>query len=655
MKFISENQIYCWRYLKFLIASLLILMPMFLSAIIEVDIPTVSANTNESIEVPLTLTGIESSGIFSIYMEIYFEPSIVDLRNVSTEGCITESWGDPFFNTLGDSILSVAIFGSTYLSGEGDLIKINFDIISQYNAVSPLNFINFLFNEGNPDVELSNGEIIITDRFPEIEQSDDVIAEEGDLIDFYVTAIDPLNLDLAMEALDLPENASFIDDGFGNGHFQWQTSQISAGEYLVGFSATNTESFSDTAYVNILIENVLNVWLPEIDTPVVSDINIPIFTDELVELNIYSFFTKITFNPLVIAPTNISTIGTVSEGWGTLSYNLNNTGEILISMFATEELSGNGHLIDLEFDVIGSDGSFSDLDFDFFVFNDGTPDAEITDGIIYIGTPVAEFMVNVIEGFSPLVVNFTDLSIAGPNAIAQWEWNFGDEETSNQQNPTHTFFESGVYTVSLTVTNTENSSNTETKIEYIKVLPIEANFTANQTSGYYPAFEVDFSDLSIGNITNWYWDFQNDGSYDSFQQNPNFTYTNAGNYSVKLLVSDGTNFSTFVRDNFITVSYVPPKAPENVHIEVINNNAVISWSEVAMSILETPVSVEFYLVYASTDPFGDFMYIGYTDDTYFRHPGVPIFVDQMFYKVKAYFGTRESLQRFIQEETWSLE
>ena len=49
------------------------------------------------------------------------------------------------------------------------------------------------------------------------------------------------------------------------------------------------------------------------------------------------------------------------------------------------------------------------------------------------------------------IVEFTDESQDQPQS---WSWDFGDGETSIEQNPTHIYEEEGVYTVSLTVTNT---------------------------------------------------------------------------------------------------------------------------------------------------------------------------------------------------------
>ncbi len=48
---------------------------------------------------------------------------------------------------------------------------------------------------------------------------------------------------------------------------------------------------------------------------------------------------------------------------------------------------------------------------------------------------------------------------------------------------------------------------------------LTADFIADTTFGYIP-FDVQFSDLSVGNISDWEWDFDNDGEIDSYEQNP---------------------------------------------------------------------------------------------------------------------------------------
>jgi PGF-pre-PGF domain-containing protein len=132
-------------------------------------------------------------------------------------------------------------------------------------------------------------------------------------------------------------------------------------------------------------------------------------------------------------------------------------------------------------------------------------------------------------------VHFTDSS---QNAI-KWDWDFGDEATSDEQNPTHTYTEAGNYAVKLTVNN-ENGTDSKT-FEIIvdeapikdKVIPV-ADFNANVTSGYAPLY-VQFTDLSE-NEAEWNWDF-GDGN-DSINRNPTHTYFTEGNYAVNLTVNN---------------------------------------------------------------------------------------------------------------------
>jgi len=82
-----------------------------------------------------------------------------------------------------------------------------------------------------------------------------------------------------------------------------------------------------------------------------------------------------------------------------------------------------------------------------------------------------------------------------------------------------------------------------------------ANFTATPTSGEAP-LHVQFNDTSIAEnttITSWQWDFDHDGSIDSEEQNPTWTYTTPGNYTVSLTISNGHISDTMIKDHYITV------------------------------------------------------------------------------------------------------
>ena len=67
------------------------------------------------------------------------------------------------------------------------------------------------------------------------------------------------------------------------------------------------------------------------------------------------------------------------------------------------------------------------------------------------------------------IVNFIDASIQQDGSIVSWEWEFDDGQTSSEQNPSHSYIEAGVYTVTLQVFNSAGGVDTETKTDYITV------------------------------------------------------------------------------------------------------------------------------------------------------------------------------------------
>jgi gliding motility-associated-like protein len=151
------------------------------------------------------------------------------------------------------------------------------------------------------------------------------------------------------------------------------------------------------------------------------------------------------------------------------------------------------------------------------------------------GQPVAGFTASPVTGCAPLAVSFTDQSTGAP---ASWQWDLGNGTQSTQQNPTTTYFNPGIYTVILTVSNAAGS-NTITRTQYITVSDKPSvNFSTSDSTGCFP-LRVNFTDLSVpgsGSITNWDWDF-GDGT-GSTAQNPFHIYTAAGNYTVTLKVTN---------------------------------------------------------------------------------------------------------------------
>lgn len=78
----------------------------------------------------------------------------------------------------------------------------------------------------------------------------------------------------------------------------------------------------------------------------------------------------------------------------------------------------------------------------------------------------ANFSADIVSGIVPETVQFTDTSTG---TVIIWNWNFGDGNTSEEQNPQHTYDLPGTYTVTLTIFNAAQGSDIETKTNYITV------------------------------------------------------------------------------------------------------------------------------------------------------------------------------------------
>lgn len=81
--------------------------------------------------------------------------------------------------------------------------------------------------------------------------------------------------------------------------------------------------------------------------------------------------------------------------------------------------------------------------------------------------PVADFSADrfAVSSFDP-IINFVDLSTGNPTI---WNWNFGDGNTSNIQNPAHDYGDTGGYfDVKLVVTTDQNCSDSIIKPVYVR-------------------------------------------------------------------------------------------------------------------------------------------------------------------------------------------
>ncbi|MEA3476917.1 MAG: PKD domain-containing protein [Bacteroidota bacterium] len=146
------------------------------------------------------------------------------------------------------------------------------------------------------------------------------------------------------------------------------------------------------------------------------------------------------------------------------------------------------------------------------------------------------------------LIQFNDLSNAFGSSIGSWAWNFGDpssgaNNTSNLQNPTHTFSSQGDYTVTLEVTLTEGCYDTTMQVLTISPPPAVYYYSDPPLSCFTDVtyFYTDPDSTNIAEVASYLWDFDDPASGingTSTLQDPTHVFTSPGTYDVSLTITD---------------------------------------------------------------------------------------------------------------------
>ena len=185
--------------------------------------------------------------------------------------------------------------------------------------------------------------------------------------------------------------------------------------------------------------------------------------------------------------------------------------------------------------------------------------------------PTVAITATPVSGTTPLTVSFFS---NGSSDISGYAWNFGDGASSTEANPSHTYTSAGTFTAVLTVTNYAGLTNIASVVitataQAANLPPVAVagadDYTVN--TGTIVKFSSAGSNDPDGTIQSYLWEF-GDGTT-SNQLNPQHSYANAGNYTVKLTVTDNQGASSSSSIN-ITVSSIV--------------NATISVSDISMSL-----------------------------------------------------------------------
>ncbi|NII23618.1 PKD domain-containing protein [Pseudoflavitalea sp. X16] len=157
---------------------------------------------------------------------------------------------------------------------------------------------------------------------------------------------------------------------------------------------------------------------------------------------------------------------------------------------------------------------------------------------IQVNGPTADFKVLNPEVCTNTTILFADSSQSdGQHPVQQWKWNYGDgaTETLTSGPFQHTYTQSGVYAVQLTVVDNLGCTDTHTIQHAVTISRPVVQFESPDTLSC-TGKPVRFINKTTGNGPVYTWYF-GDGQTTAATQ-PAHTYTQEGDYTVKLVASD---------------------------------------------------------------------------------------------------------------------
>ncbi len=287
-------------------------------------------------------------------------------------------------------------------------------------------------------------------------------------------------------------------------------------EWLFGDgSANSTEENPMHVYTNMEIEDA-------------------VFTAQLVATSLYGCTDTMSMDITVLSTPNVSFIAQpVSQVYPETTIELTNNSIAGSVVYHWDMDDGNDFegenpapyqydsWGEYEIELIGNNGSCSDT---------AWQTVEIVPP-----PPVAFFEMDT-AGCGSMTVFFESNSLYA----ASYHWDFGDGGEATVSNPVYTYYQPGVYDVTLTVTGYNNGEQDEyTVSQAITIYPnAQAAFTITPTEVYVPDQPIHALNLTE-NASGYFWDF-GDGDT-SEEENPTHYYNEAGVYDIYLVAYNEWN------------------------------------------------------------------------------------------------------------------
>ncbi len=135
--------------------------------LVRVKIPSLVTPLDKEVIVPIGVERAANQGIISYEFDLRYDPSIMQPQAEPVDVAGTASRGFAVVtNATEPGLLRVVVYGAMPIDHDGVLLNLRFNAVGASGSISPLIWERILFNEGDPQVTVTNGQVELSAAEP---------------------------------------------------------------------------------------------------------------------------------------------------------------------------------------------------------------------------------------------------------------------------------------------------------------------------------------------------------------------------------------------------------------------------------------------------------------------------------------------------------
>jgi PKD repeat protein len=291
-------------------------------------------------------------------------------------------------------------------------------------------------------------------------------------------------------------------------------------------------------------DNTVSINLASTQVTEGTDFTVKVDIDNVTNLDVAQYDITYDHTRIEVIGVNDGMVGTDDfhvDMWDNIN---SDTIRVINNVPGVTGVSGGGYLAEIQFHAIGLTGTGSDITLSGVVLGDITatriePVTLYSGHVDIIATVLADFSANATEVLVGQSITFTAIATGGSGDYTYaWDFDNNGSTDASTEIAEYSYVAGGTYTVSLTITDTSDGADTETKTDYIHVYPALVAGCSADKEEVATGEGITFNGTATGGKPgySYHWDF-GDGNTSPLED-PTYSYTAYGSHVVTLTVTD---------------------------------------------------------------------------------------------------------------------